>query len=82
MLEPIYITVAIAAVFIGFLIKFILKQNPGNEKMQEISKAIEEGAMAFLKREYMMLGVFAVIVFFILSSVFDFRVSLVLFYLV
>ena len=31
---------------------FVFKQDPGTDKMIEISKAIQEGAMAFLKREY------------------------------
>jgi K(+)-stimulated pyrophosphate-energized sodium pump len=33
-------------------------QDPGTEKMQRIAKAIEEGAMAFLRAEYKVLGVF------------------------
>ncbi len=39
----------------------VLKQPAGSERMQEISKAVREGAMAFLKLEYAAVGVFAVI---------------------
>jgi K(+)-stimulated pyrophosphate-energized sodium pump len=31
-----------------YLASWVLKQDPGNEKMQEISKATQEGALAFL----------------------------------
>jgi K(+)-stimulated pyrophosphate-energized sodium pump len=40
---------------------WVKKQNPGNERMQEISKSIKEGAMAFLSAEYRLLAVFAVL---------------------
>lgn len=36
----------------GFYAWWVLKQDPGEEKLQEISRHIQEGAMAFLKREY------------------------------
>jgi K(+)-stimulated pyrophosphate-energized sodium pump len=51
----------------AFLGTWVLKQDPGNEKMQEISKAIQEGAMAFLKREWRVLIIFAAFVFAALS---------------
>ena len=41
---------------------WINKQNPGNEKMQEIGLAIREGATAFIVREYKVLAVFVIIV--------------------
>ena len=41
---------------------WISKQNPGNEKMQEIGLAIREGATAFLKREYRVLAIFVFVV--------------------
>ncbi len=47
----------------AFLGTWVLKQDPGNEKMQEISKATQEGAMAFLKAEWRVLYVFAAAVF-------------------
>jgi len=45
-----------------FLASWVLRQDPGSEKMQEISKATQEGALAFLLREYRVLLIFAVIV--------------------
>lgn len=54
---------SLTAVFFGFILtKIIKKQNPGNEKMQEISEAIRVGARAFLKREYIYLSVFVAVV--------------------
>ena len=41
---------------------WINKQNPGNDKMQEIGLAIREGATAFIVREYKVLSVFVVVV--------------------
>jgi len=41
---------------------WISKQNPGNEKMQEIGLAIREGATAFIVREYKVLAVFVAVV--------------------
>ncbi|MEM4347554.1 MAG: sodium-translocating pyrophosphatase [Candidatus Altiarchaeota archaeon] len=50
-----------AMLFVAYLIFKILKENPGDEKMQEISDAIKAGAMAFLKREYSIILIFAIV---------------------
>ncbi len=41
---------------------WINRQDPGNDRMQEIGRAVREGAMAFLSREYKVLAVFVVAV--------------------
>lgn len=52
---------------VAFLIFLYVKKQPnGNEIMQELEEAIHDGAMAFLKKEYMYLSVFIVIVFILL----------------
>ena len=51
-----------AVLFALWKSNWINKQNPGNEKMQEIGLAIREGATAFLKREYRVLAVFVLVV--------------------
>jgi K(+)-stimulated pyrophosphate-energized sodium pump len=56
----------LALLFAGFLAMRVLKQEEGTELMQEIGAAIQEGANAFLKREYTMLAGFVAIVFVIL----------------
>ena len=47
-----------ALVFAFYKAQWINKQDPGTEKMQEIGKAVREGAMAFLHREYKVLAIF------------------------
>ncbi|MBF0275640.1 MAG: sodium-translocating pyrophosphatase [Nitrospinae bacterium] len=42
---------------------YIAKQDDGNDKMREIAKAIHEGAITFMTREYKMLAIFASVVF-------------------
>ncbi len=52
----------LALLFALWKTTWINRQDPGNEKMIEIGKAVREGAMAFLKREYTVLAFFVVIV--------------------
>jgi len=51
-----------AMIFALWKSNWINKQNPGNEKMQEIGLAVREGATAFIKREYKVLTVFVLVV--------------------
>ncbi len=59
--------VALAALaFAAFLVKEVLAFDQGTPKMQEIAKAVQEGAAAYLKRQFRTLAVFSVIVFVLL----------------
>ncbi len=49
-------------VFAGLLAREVLRSDAGTKRMQEISAAIQEGAIAFLYREYRTLAIFAAIV--------------------
>jgi K(+)-stimulated pyrophosphate-energized sodium pump len=51
----------IGLIFMFIKMAWVKKQNPGNERMQEISKSIKEGALAFLSAEYRLLAIFVVI---------------------
>ncbi len=52
----------LALVFALVKANWVNRQDPGNEKMVEIGKSVREGAMAFLAREYKVLGIFVVAV--------------------
>ena len=59
-----YLPIALAVfglVFMFIKASWVNKQDAGDEKMQRISKSIQEGAMAFLKAEYRILAIFVVI---------------------
>ena len=51
---------ALALAFAGMLTAKIMKADPGTDTMKEIAVAIQEGAMAFLKRQYITLAVIVV----------------------
>ena len=53
---------ALALLFAGFLARGVVRSDEGSPEMQAIAAAIREGATAFLRREYRVLSVFAVIV--------------------
>lgn len=66
-IAPIAGIVAIA--FAAYFMNSVLKESPGNERMQELSQAIFEGAMAFLNRQYKTLIPFTVVIFAVLFFV-------------
>ncbi|SMB85329.1 K(+)-stimulated pyrophosphate-energized sodium pump [Desulfonispora thiosulfatigenes DSM 11270] len=51
----------IALIFAFYLTAKVNKVSPGNKRMQELAAAINEGAMAFLMREYKTLVIFVLI---------------------
>ncbi len=53
----------LAIVYGVYLISLVMKQSPGNARMQEIASAIQEGAMAFLKRQYTTVAIVAAVLF-------------------
>jgi len=56
----------VAILFVFFLIQHIKRSNSGTGKMLEISRAIREGAISYLKRQYSTAGIVAVLLFFVL----------------
>src|ERR1700761_3634904 len=59
--------IALAALAVaGWLVREVLAASQGTAKMQEIAKAVQEGAAAYLRRQFRTLGVFVFIIFWIL----------------
>ncbi|MDR3519367.1 MAG: sodium-translocating pyrophosphatase [Candidatus Pacebacteria bacterium] len=63
------VSAVIAIVYGLFLAKSILKKSAGNARMQEIAKAIQEGAGAYLNKQYKTIGMIAVVLFLIIGLV-------------
>jgi K(+)-stimulated pyrophosphate-energized sodium pump len=52
--------------FAAYLAWFVLRQDEGNDKMREIAQAVRVGAKAYLKRQYLGVSLFFLVMFFIL----------------
>jgi len=58
----------LALSFAFYLVLWLLKQDEGTDKMKEIAQAVRVGAQAYLKRQYLGVSMFFVVVFFILLA--------------
>lgn len=61
------LTGVVALLFAFYKASTINKVSPGNDRMKEISTYIQEGAMAFLSRQYKSLGIFIALLFVVLA---------------
>ncbi len=68
------LTAFAALAFAGLRARDVMKEDEGNELMRSIAKSIQEGAAAFLKREYTFIAAFVIIVFFVLLIFIDYNV--------
>ena len=62
---PVIAAVALIVAFV--LARWVRKQEPGTDRMKEISGFISQGAMAFLKREYQFMAVFIAVLILVLG---------------
>ncbi|MDT0277528.1 sodium/proton-translocating pyrophosphatase, partial [Blastococcus goldschmidtiae] len=66
-LVVVILAISLAALaFAAYLVKAVMAADQGTVKMREIALAVQEGAAAFLRRQFRTLGIFAVIVFLLL----------------
>ena len=61
---------SVVAILYGlFLIQVVLKKGTGDEKMKAIALAIQQGAKAYLNRQYKTIGIIAIVLFLIIGFV-------------
>ncbi|RBY94072.1 sodium-translocating pyrophosphatase [Blastococcus sp. TBT05-19] len=66
-LVAVILVISLAAlVFAAYLVRAVTAAGQGTEKMRDIARAVQEGAAAYLRRQFRTLAVFAVIVFLLL----------------
>ncbi|OGF80897.1 sodium-translocating pyrophosphatase [Candidatus Giovannonibacteria bacterium RIFCSPHIGHO2_12_44_12] len=71
---PLYLSgVSLIGILFSFWAWLKIKKSPGgNQKMEEISRAIEEGSKAFIKRQYKVVAIVAIIIAVLLYFFIDF----------
>ncbi|OIO39793.1 MAG: sodium-translocating pyrophosphatase [Candidatus Omnitrophica bacterium CG1_02_49_10] len=56
----------LALIFAGYLVYRIMRYSEGTDEMKDIASWVREGAKAYLKRQYMGIGIFFAVVFILL----------------
>ena len=57
----------VALIYALILTVSVMKEGTGTDKMREIAKAIQDGAKAYLNRQFMTVGVFIILIFLLLA---------------
>jgi len=75
-LEVVLLCGVLALAYGGWTIRSVLSRSAGNARMQEIAAAIQEGASAYLRRQYTTIAIAGVVIFILAFAVFGWRVAL------
>ncbi len=67
---------ALALLYGAITATWVLRQPAGNERMQEIAAAVQEGASAYMNRQYAAIGVVGVSIFVILGAALDWATAI------
>jgi len=79
MIDVLYLIIftGLIAILYGFFVgKKIMSASPGNSKMQEIAAAIQEGARAYLNRQYKTITIVGIVILIIITYALGFWVGL------
>ncbi len=65
----------LALLYGGWAVRSVMASDPGNERMQEIASAIQEGAQAYLSRQYRTIAYVGVAIFILLTLLLSWQVA-------
>ena len=64
-----------AVLFAVILIGLVLRMPPGNARMREIAAAIQEGASAYLNRQYTVIAIIGVVIAVVIGIAINWRTA-------
>lgn len=66
----------VSLAYAGYNAHRVMKQDAGTQKMQDIAKAIQEGAMAYMHRQFRAVGFFTLLVFGLLTWALELNIGI------
>ncbi len=72
----IFVPIALAIAYSAYIMFWLKGQSSGNEKMQELSKAIQEGSRAYLNRQSKTIGIVALVLFVVIGLLLSWIVAI------
>jgi len=78
-MNELYISLGVAVlslIYAGYNTHRVLKKDTGTQKMVDIAKAIQEGSMAYMNRQFKTVGIVAIILFGLIAFGLDFKVAI------